>query len=154
MSLTAIFVPIALSIIASSVESLSETKRKVAAAPKNNGRVTIKTRFNNTNLLRRTLLEHGVNTRTISSNCIVSLFPTGQITYSRSSERMPFVMEISNITDVQCLINEMDEIENEYNGNVQQYTYERVINNLPKGMAVENEEVLDDDSILITLNVE
>ena len=154
MSLTAIFVPIALSIIASSVESLSETKKKVSAAPKNNGRATVKTRFNDAAILRRTLFEHGVNTRTISKNCIVSLFPTGQITYTRSSEGMPFVMEISNITDVQCLIDELDEIEKEYNGNVQQYTYDRVMNNLPKGMSVENEEVLDDDSILITLSIE
>ena len=154
MSLTAIFVPIALSIIASSVESLSETKKKVAAAPKNNGRVTIKTRFNDAGMLRKTLLEHGVNTKIVSSNSILSLFPTGQITYSRPSAGMPFVMEISNITDVQCLINEIDEIEHEYNGNIQQYTYERVMNNLPKGMAVDNEEVLEDDSILITLNVE
>ena len=154
MSLTAIFVPIALSLIATSAGSLSETKKKVAAAPKNNGRVTIKTRFNDAGMLRRTLLEHGVNTRTTSQNSMVSLFPTGQITYSRPSVGMPFVMEISNITDVQCLINEIDEIEHEYNGNVQQYTYERVMNNLPKGMAVGNEEVLEDDSILITLNVE
>ncbi len=154
MSLTAIFVPIALSIIASSVESLSETKKKVAAASQHNGRVTIKTRFNDAEMLRRTLLEHGVNTRTTSQNSIVSFFPTGQITYSRPSVGMPFVMEISNITDVQCLINEIDEIEHEYNGNVQQYTYERVMNNLPKGMAVDNEEVLEDDSIVITLNVE
>lgn len=154
MSLTAIFIPIALSIIATSAGSLSETKKKVAAAPKNNGRVTIKTRFNDAGMLRRTLLEHGVNTRVTSQNSIVSLFPTGQITYSRPSVGMPFVMEISNITDVQCLINEIDEIEHEYNGNVQQYTYERVMNNLPKGMTVDNEEVLEDDSILITLNVE
>ena len=154
MSLTAIFVPIALSLIATSAGSLSETKKKVAAAPKNNGRVTIKTRFNDAGMLRKTLLEHGVNTKIVSPNSIVSLFPTGQITYSRPSVGMPFVMDISNITDVQCLIDEIDEIEHEYNGNVQQYTYERVINSLPKGMAVGNEEVLEDDSILITLNVE
>lgn len=154
MSLTAIFVPIALSILASSVESLSETKKKVAAAPQNNGTATINTRFNDIDILRKTLLEHGVNTKIISPNCIVSLFPTGQITYSRPSEGVPFVMEISNITDAQCLIDELNEIENEYNGNVQQYTYERVMNNLPKGMAVENEEVLEDDSILITISVE
>ena len=154
MSLTAIFVPIALSIIAASVESLPETKKKVATAPKNNGKVTIKTRFNDAGMLRKTLLEHGVNTKIVSSNSILSLFPTGQITYSRPSAGMPFVMEISNISDVQCLIDEIDEIEHEYNGNFQQYTYERVVNNLPKGMAVSNEEVLEDDSILITLNVE
>ena len=154
MSLTAIFVPIALSIIASSVESLSETKKKVATASMNQGKAAIKTRFNDSELLRKTLLEHGVNTRKVSQNHIVSLFPTGQITYIRSSEDMPFVMEISNITDVQCLIDELDEIEKEYNGNVQQYTYDRVMNNLPNGMAVENEEVLDDDSILITLSIE
>lgn len=154
MSLTAIFVPLALSIIASSTESLSETKKKVAAAPKNNGKANIQTRFNDAEILRKTLLEHGVNARVISQDCIISMFPTGQVTYSRPSESEPFVMEISNMTDVQCLIDELDEIENEYNGNVQQYTYERVMNNLPKGMAVENEEVLDDDSILITLSVE
>ena len=154
MSLTAIFVPIALSIIVSSVESLPETKKKIAAAPMNNGKATIKTKFNDSELLKKTLLEHGIDTKIISQNCIVSMFPTGQIRYTRSSEGMPFVMEISNIADVQCLINEIHEIEYEYNGHVQQYTYDRVINNLPKGMAVENEEVLEDDSILITLNVE
>ena len=53
--------------------------------------------------------------------------------------------------DVLCNV---EMIEKEYQSNVQTYTYERVLNNLPENMSIDNETVLEDDSILITLTVD
>lgn len=75
------------------------------------------------------------------------------IVFRRLSADGPFVMDIGEVGDIQCLIDELDSIETEYNGNVQTYTYERVMNNLPEDMVVESEEVLEDNSIVLTLTV-
>ena len=37
---------------------------------------------------------------------------------------------------------------------LQEYTYSRIMNNLTENMAVESEEVLDDESILLTITLE
>ena len=63
-------------------------------------------------------------------------------------------MTIKNTKDKDALIKELKEIEHVYNGNVQEYTYKRILNKLPEGMEIENEEVLEDDTILITLSVD
>ncbi|MBQ9960497.1 MAG: hypothetical protein IJP00_01170 [Firmicutes bacterium] len=37
---------------------------------------------------------------------------------------------------------------------LQEYTYSRIMNNLTENMAVESEEVLEDESILLTITLE
>ena len=52
------------------------------------------------------------------------------------------------------LLDSVDELENEYGRNVQTFTYNKVMTSLYEhGMTVDQEEVLEDDSILLTLNV-
>ena len=48
---------------------------------------------------------------------------------------------------------ELNDIDVEYDANVQSYTYEHVIENLPDNMSVEDEQVLEDNSILLTIAV-
>lgn len=112
------------------------------------------TRFNDSDLLLKTLKEYGLNPKRTSSNCFSVKFADGNIIYNRSSANVPISMTVRNIQDKDRLIKELFDIEQDYNGNVQEYTYKRVLNNLPEGMSIEHEEVLEDDSILITLNVE
>lgn len=45
-------------------------------------------------------------------------------------------------------------IEHEYGSNIQSYTYNRIKSRLPDDMHLQSEEVLDDDSILITLTID
>ena len=153
MSASAILIPLALSIISGAL-SASDARKRLAAAPQNNGVAQIETRFNDASLLVKTLNEHGIQTFVESENRIITQFAEGRITYIRASEGAPFIMEVSEVGDIQCLLDELETIETEYQGNVQSYTYERVINNLPDGMTIESEQVLDDNSIVITLNVE
>ena len=48
----------------------------------------------------------------------------------------------------------MEHKQNNEMEDIQVHTYNNVINNLPENMYVESEEVLDDETVLITLNVE
>jgi len=116
--------------------------------------ITMNTRFNDSDLLLKTLNDYGLTPKKTSSNCFAVKFADGDIIYSRPSTNVPFSMMIRNIKDKDILIKELLDIEQEYNGNVQEYTYKRVLNNLPEGMAIEHEEVLEDDSILITISVD
>ena len=149
MSIEVILIPLAIGIIAS-VPSSDEIK-KTRTEDKN---IKIKTRFKDSSLLLKTLNEYGLKPKKTSSNGYAVKFSDGDIIYSRPSEDVPFSMTIKNIKDKDALIKELKEIEHVYNGNVQEYTYKRILNKLPEGMEIENEEVLEDDTILITLSVD
>ena len=98
--------------------------------------------------------EHGIPVEVTADGRIFTPLGDGRIVYSRPSADSPFVMEISEIGDIQCLIDELIALEEEYNGNVQSYTYDRVVNQLPEGMSIESEEVTDDNTIVLTLTVD
>ena len=149
MSIEVILIPLAIGIIAS-VPSSDEIK-KTRTEDKN---IKIKTRFKDSNLLLKTLNEYGLKPKKTSSNGYAVRFSDGDIIYSRPSEDVSFSMTIKNIKDKDALIKELKEIEHVYNGNVQEYTYKHILNKLPEGMEIENEEVLEDDTILITLSVD
>ena len=66
----------------------------------------------------------------------------------------PFLLELKDISDMRELLNSVDELNNEYGRNVQTFTYNKVMEGLIEhGMTVDTEEILEDDSIVLTLNV-
>ena len=152
MSASAILVPLAISMIASAITP-SKAKKQLAAAQQQQTGICLETSFNDTDLLLKTLQEHGVPVVQEAEDRFVTQLDDATIVYRRLSADGPFVMDIGDLGDIACLMDELDCIENEYNGNVQTYTYERVMNNLPEDMVVESEEVMEDNSIMITLTV-
>ena len=153
MSASAILLPMAISMIAAALTP-SKAKKQLAEAQQQQGTVCLETNFNDASLLQKTLQEHGVPVVQEAEECFVTQLDDAMIVFRRASADGPFVMDIGEVGDIQCLIDELDCIETEYNGNVQTYTYERVMNNLPEDMMVESEEVLEDNSIVLTLTVE
>ncbi|MBR6979522.1 MAG: hypothetical protein IKH88_06785 [Prevotella sp.] len=151
MSASAILIPMAISLIAAAVTP-GKAKKQLAEAQQEHKSVCFETNFTDADLLLQTLQEHGLHVM-VEGDCFVTQFDDARIVYRRQSEDGPFVMDIGEVGDVQCLINELDTIEKEYNGNVQTYTYQRLMKNLPDGMVVENEQMMDDNSILLTLTV-
>ena len=149
MSVSAVLIPLAIGIIAS-VNNQNEMK-KIRSKEEC---IKLNTRFKDSNILQKTLNEYGLKPKKTSSNGYAVKFSDGDIIYSRPSEDVPFSMTIKNIKDKDSLIKELKEIEYVYNGNVQEYTYKRILNKLPEGMEIESEEVLEDDTILITLSVD
>ena len=152
MSASAILVPLAISLIASAITP-SKARKQIAAAQQQQQRICLETPFNDADLLLKTLQEHGVPITQEAEDRFVTQLDNTTIVYRRLAEGSPFVMDIGEVGDIPCLMDELDCIENEYNGNVQTYTYERVMNNLPEGMVVESEEVMEDNSIMLTLTV-
>ena len=153
MSLSMILVPMAVAVCVSSAETILAVKEK-CSNPRKKDIDDIETRFADADILHSTLKEHGVNTIIHNKNNVEAIFEAGRITYHKNPNDENFKMRISNVTNIDGLICDLDLIENEYDLNLQSYTYNSVINNLPENMSVENEEVLEDDSILITVNVD
>ncbi len=114
----------------------------------------VDTCFADGTLLVRTLTEHGLNVEKISENEFVVETESGRLRYFRSSAEEAFQVEASRIKDPEALIRALDQLENEYGRNVQQFTYETIRCNLARhGMKLENEELLEDDTILLTLDI-
>lgn len=152
MSMSLILVPIAVAIFVTSAEAVDAIQMKKSCSGE--GRIEgIKTKYVSCDLLKKTLVEHGVSVKIEGENMIIADFPQGTLTYCRNSNQEPFKMNVSNIKEADAILCNIRMIESEYNANVQSYEYTRIIENLPSNMSIESEEVLEDDSILITLNV-
>lgn len=148
MSMSVLLLPVAVGIIVAANDCMKPDFSKSIEEC-----ATMDTCFNDSEILLKTLREYGMCPKQISPNEFAVDFLDGSIIYQRSSANSPFTMSIQNIKDKNRLLKELEDIEHVYNGNVQEYTYQRVLNNLPDDMVIDNEEVMDDDSIVITLNV-
>lgn len=120
-----------------------------------NGRLSepIPTRFNSGDLLMKTITEHGINASYSEDGTITAYCTEGVLVYRPDGVDGSYTVRVHDAFDVDLLASELNKIDIEYDANVQSYTYDHIIENLPDNMSVEEEKVLDDDSILITLAV-
>lgn len=113
----------------------------------------IETIFNDATLLEKTLREHGLKVSVMSENELVCQLDEIQLRYSRQSNNEPFVLHITGIEDVKKLFEEIELFEQEYKQNVQSYTYNTLVENLAENnMEITEETVLDDNSIMLTID--
>ena len=114
----------------------------------------VETIFNDTELLIKTLTEHGVTVTVISENKITCCFDDITLTYSRQSNNEHFYVHIAGVKDYDKFFTEISCFECEYKQNVQSFTYNSIIESLDENnMKVVNETVLEDNSILLTIDV-
>lgn len=153
MSVTLTLVPLAIAVgitlTATSSALLSQQKNTpVEQLP------VLETAFTDANLLHKTLTQHGLQVRSTHENELTVSSPSGVLRYFRQDNTQPFQLQISHVSNMRELLDSVDELENEYGRNVQTFTYSKVMTSLYEhGMTVDQEEVLEDDSILLTLNV-
>lgn len=153
MSVTLTLVPLAvavgLSLTASSVALLNQSRNQTDL-----DNITLETAFVDAPLLQKTLSEHGLNVQVVGENEMIVASESGQLRYFRTSAENPFLLQLRNISNMHELLDSVDELENEYGRNVQSFTYNKVMTSLIEhGMTVDSEEIMEDDSILLTLNV-
>lgn len=153
MSVTLTLVPLAVAV------GLSLTAGSVALLNQRNNDVEIEnlqleTAFTDATLLQKTLSEHGLNVEVLGENEMIVRSESGELRYYRSSVGEAFSLGLRNICNMQELLDSVDELENEYGRNVQSFTYNKVMTSLIEhGMSVDTEEIMEDDSIVLTLNV-
>ena len=114
----------------------------------------LETSFIDCNILIKTLEELDCHVTKISENELLVSTTCGNLKYKRQTSSEPFKMYINEITDVDGVLKNIKSFELDYGKNVQEYTYNHIKENLSDGMSIEKEETLDDESILLTINVE
>ena len=114
----------------------------------------METSFVDVNLLVKTLEELECHVKKNNENEIFVATTCGNLKYMRKDSSEPFKMYLDEITDVQGVLENIRSFEQDYGRNVQEYTYNHVKSNLADGMTIAEEEVLEDDSIILTINVE
>lgn len=153
MSLTLTLIPIAMA-VGMSLGSSSIAAILTGTGTKCHDLEPVETQFVNSEILLKTLTEHGLTVQKKTENEYIVSTVSGTLRYYRTSEQEPFMLEVSGIENMHELLESLDSLENEYGRNVQAFTYNKVMCSLKEhGMSVENEETLDDDSIMLTLKV-
>lgn len=152
MSLSLILVPMAIGILSTTAETISDIIIKKNITTREIKKV--RTCFKDSILLQKTLREYGAEVKVQDENYIIAKFSEGKIVYYRENPEDMFEMSIDLDTDVDGLICSIKSLEEDYARNVQSYTYDKVIAGLENNMSIEKEEVLEDDSILITINID
>lgn len=114
----------------------------------------LETAFQDADLLVKTLSQHGLQVQVISDNEMIVRSESGTLRYFRQDASQPFLLEMKDISNMRELMDSVDELANEYGRNVQTFTYSKVMTGLMEhGMTLDSEEVLEDDSIVLTLNL-
>lgn len=113
----------------------------------------IETIFNDIKLLKKTLEDHGFTVSVLSDNQLICQIGDVLLDYTQINGK-PFQLTVSGVENIDSLFNEMECFEREYKQNVQSYTYNKLMENLSaSNMKVSEETVLEDNSILLTIDI-
>lgn len=114
----------------------------------------IDTVFTDRELLQKTLEGFDCCLKKISESEYLMKTDSGNIRFVQKEPAQPFRIFFDDIKDVDGLLENMRSFEQDYGRNVQAYTYGHIKENLTDSMRIESQEVLDDDSLVLTICVE
>ena len=139
--------------------SLSSTALMAVAVAKEdeNEQLTekgLETKFADSEILIKALNGFDCHYTVVSENEIHVKTTAGSMIYKRETAGEGFRLYLDQISDVDALVADIRSFEVDYQRNVQAYTYDHIKKNLQKGMTIVEDELLDDDSIVLTINVE
>ena len=105
-------------------------------------------------ILAQTLQGFDCHFKQINENCFSVQTTCGNIIYKRENVGEAFKLYFDEIDDVEGLIANIQSFEADYGRNVQAYTFAHIRENLSDNMSIVENEVLEDDSLYLTINVE
>lgn len=114
------------------------------------------TPFMNKELLERTLNEYGFKIEKSSELSVIATIERLIFTFARGDANSPFILKIEFPDDCMEMQAEVAaSLYEEYGGNTQEETYIRIKEKIDESnMYIEDEEILEDDSIVLTINLE
>lgn len=115
---------------------------------------SFETSFMDKDVLIKTLDEHGISNIEENNGIIKGKFEKYNLIFEKPSEEKPYNLVISCVKEFNA--QEMvEDLNNEYTLNVQEESYLSIIEKLKENnMEIEEEEVLEDNTIVLTVNVE
>ena len=113
------------------------------------------TNFKDKDLLIKTLEDYGIKPIVNNNGEIIADVSGTHFRFQRSDSE-PYTVELESSTDLKDVFTQLTLIDEDYMHNVQSLTYENLKKNLEgrKNLYIENEEVLEDNSIVITVNIQ
>ena len=171
MSCTLVAVPIALQYITSIfvVNAVAITAFATASSNKNDNNIcedvkiiseanfleeSLETPFNDKNILIKTLEEHGIQNVIDNYGTIKGELDKYSLLFEKENEQSPYKLKISYLKGTN-FDNMLNDLHAEYSLNVQEESYLNLIEKLKENnMQIEEEEVLDDNTIVLTINLE
>lgn len=112
------------------------------------------TNFRDGVILTRTLKEFGVNPVQRDNGDITCTVQGTQLTFHQNGDA-PFTLEIKNPPNLHEIFMYISDVDDEYKRCVQALVYEKLkARAAEKNLSIETEEVLEDNSIVITLNIQ
>ncbi len=154
MSIVLSLLPVGLALCATAHQSIN----KIMQTHKENmmkadEEILVETNFSDEITLIKTLEEHGYCVDKINNELVIKT-SNGILRYVFNSIRNAFDLIISEIQNIDSFIEELKALDSEYSANIQTNTYLTIKNNIKANNCyVVSEEVLDDDSILIRIDV-
>lgn len=114
--------------------------------------VTFPTNFRDGELLFRTLKEFGVNP--VREGHSIKCRVESSLLIFRQSQDSPFYVEVRNAPDLSKVYQYLSDVDEDYKRCLQSMVYEKLKERVEeKNMTVESEEVLEDNSIVLTINI-
>ena len=115
---------------------------------------TLKTNFTDRDILIKTLEEYGAdNIESDKYNVSCNLFGM-YFLYSKNNAQSSYDLEINKITDEDGCTKILNDLKDEYSSNVQDVTYRRIIERIKShNLRIESEEIDEDNSIVLTIDV-
>ncbi|APF27096.1 hypothetical protein NPD7_2064 [Clostridium sporogenes] len=111
------------------------------------------TNFRDKELLLKTLKECGAYPKETSNKDIQCNTKECQLIFHKEEDGS-YNVEIEDTSSLKNVYHHLSIIDEEYKHNVQEYTYKKVVEKLNEtDMYIDNEEVLEDNSILLTVNI-
>lgn len=111
------------------------------------------TNFNDGQLLAKALWEFGAHPQQHDNGKISCQIDQAKLIFSQEGDS-PFYVEVKNCPDIAKLYHHLSDLDEDYRRCLQTAVYERVkANAQDRGLIIESEEVLEDKTILMTLQV-
>ena len=116
---------------------------------------SFETAFMDKDVLIKTLEEHGVvNINTTDFGRITGQVDSYTLSFEKPSEDKPYFLTVTCL-DTDNAEEKMNDLSSEYALNVQEEAYLSIIDKLKdNNMEIEEEEVLDDNTIVLTVNID
>ena len=115
----------------------------------------IETRFSDSVLLEKTLNDHGFSVIKKDNGSLQVTTAVGSLEFFYSEDSGSYWAHAYDLVDEEQLAAEMGEVNDEYMLNVQKNNYLMLKEQVEKSdnMSLEDEEILEDDTILLTINL-
>ena len=115
---------------------------------------TFETPFMNRDILMKTLEEHGVINISEWDNTITGEVDNYKLSFEKQAADKPYNVRISCL-EQNSAVEKINDLNSEYALNVQEDAYMHIIDKLKENnMQVESEEVMEDNTIVLTVNID